>query len=361
MGVKLRENVKASGVKSLFLDIIISGKRYKEYLGLHLEPGKDQTTRVKNKETKQLAEAIRANRELELQSKEYNYTPRFKKNVDFVAYYGQFVEEYTHRDKRIVKYSYEWFKKLVEKEGLKSIRPNDITPALCKKYLELLQEGLHGETPYNYFTKFKRVVRQLLTDKIISEDPTAGIRVIRDESLKKDILSYEEIQKMANAYCGNDYVKRAFLFSLYTGMRWCDVSNLYYRNIDYSNCRLTYIQEKTKHSSKNSRVSIDLHPTSLKLLGNKKSPDELVFVLPSFTGCLKSLKAWTEKAGIDKKITWHCARHSFAMNLIGECGADIKTASSLMGHSSIKHTEKYTRALDELKKRAVNRLPDIEL
>lgn len=361
MGVKLRENVKSSGVKSLFLDISTDGKRYKEYLGLHLEPAKDATTRAKNKETRQLAEAIRANKELELQTRDYNYTPRFKKNVDFVAYYSKFVDDYTHRDKRIVKYSFEWFKTLLTEEKIKTIRPNELTPALCKKYLEIMQAKLHGETPYNYFTKFKRVVRQAQKDKLIIDNPTEGIRVVRDESLKKNVLNFNEIQKLADSYCGNPDVKRAFLFCLNTGMRWCDIVMLQYKNIDFANKRLTYTQEKTKYSSKNSAVLIDLNTTSLRLLGNKKEPNEFVFTLPSFTGCLKSLKQWVKKAGIDKKITWHCSRHSFAVNLLGECKVDIKTVSSLLGHSGLKNTEKYTRAVDELKNRAVNSLPAINL
>lgn len=361
MGVKLRENVKQTGVKSLFLDITINGHRYKEYLGLHLLPAKDAVSRTKNKETKRLAEVIRANKEIELQTREYNYTPQFKKNVDFIEYYSKFVKDYTHKDIRIVKYSLEWFKTLVEKENIKTIRPFELTPELCKKYLDLLQQNLHGETPYNYFTKFKRVVRQAYREKLIGDDPTESIKVIRDESLKKDILSFEEIQKLANGHCGNQYVKRAFLFCLNTGMRWCDIVKLQYKNIDYSNKRLTYTQEKTKHSSRNSTVTIDMNSTCMKLLGDKLKPDDFIFILPSHAGCLKSLDTWAKNAGIDKKITWHCARHSFAVNLLGECKADIKTVASLLGHSGIKHTEKYTRAVDELKHKAVNSLPDIEI
>lgn len=56
---------------------------------------------------------------------------------------------------------------------------------------------------------------------------------------------------------------------------------------------------------------------------------------------------------------FHCARHSFAVNLLGECHTDIKTVASLLGHSGLKHTEKYTRAVDSLKEKAVNALPEL--
>jgi len=78
-------------------------------------------------------------------------------------------------------------------------------------------------------------------------------------------------------------------------------------------------------------------------------------------GCLKDIRIWVKRAGIDKHITWHCARHSFAVNLLGECQTDIKTVASLLVHSGLKHTEKYTRAVDSLKEKAVNSLPEITL
>lgn len=54
-------------------------------------------------------------------------------------------------------------------------------------------------------------------------------------------------------------------------------------------------------------------------------------------------------------------RHRFTMNLLGEYQSDIKTVTSLLGHSGLNQIEKYTRAVDSLKEKAVNSLPDIEL
>ena len=76
--------------------------------------------------------------------------------------------------------------------------------------------------------------------------------------------------------------------------------------------------------------------------------------------CLKALKRWVKRAGIDKHISWHCARHSFAVNILNN-GANIKTVASLLGHSGLKHTEKYTRAIDSLKQDAINSLPELNL
>ena len=56
---------------------------------------------------------------------------------------------------------------------------------------------------------------------------------------------------------------------------------------------------------------------------------------------------------------FHVARHSFAVNILNN-GANIKTVASLLGHSGLKHTEKYTRAVDKLKEEAINSLPELK-
>ena len=91
-----------------------------------------------------------------------------------------------------------------------------------------------------------------------------------------------------------------------------------------------------------------------------KGKDNLIFELPSHTMCLKALRRWCAKAGIDKHITWHCGRHSFATNLL-ENGANVKVVADLLGHSGLSYVERYVRALDESKKRALNSLPAIDI
>ena len=58
-------------------------------------------------------------------------------------------------------------------------------------------------------------------------------------------------------------------------------------------------------------------------------------------------------------VLFHTARHSFAVNILNN-GANIKTVASLLGHSGLKHTEKYTRAVDKLKEEAINSLPELK-
>lgn len=59
-------------------------------------------------------------------------------------------------------------------------------------------------------------------------------------------------------------------------------------------------------------------------------------------------------------VLFHCARHSFITNIMAN-GANIKTAASLAGHSTTRHTEKYVHIIDELKQKAVDSLPDLTI
>ena len=85
----------------------------------------------------------------------------------------------------------------------------------------------------------------------------------------------------------------------------------------------------------------------------------IAFCLALFLTFLLSMEnKWVKRANIHKHITFHCARHSFITNIMAN-GANIKTAASLAGHSTTRHTEKYVHIIDELKQKAVDSLPDI--
>lgn len=158
-------------------------------------------------------------------------------------------------------------------------------------------------------------------------------------------------------------VRNAFIFCLYTGMRFCDVKDLRYSNIDYANKLLRFEQDKTKGHSARSWVTIPLNDGLIRLIGRPgegETKESLIFNLPSYESCCKSVKRWVKRAGIDKHISWHCARHSCAVNLLNN-GSNIKTVASILGHSGLKHIEKYTRAIDKLKQDAINSLTELNI
>jgi integrase len=118
---------------------------------------------------------------------------------------------------------------------------------------------------------------------------------------------------------------------------------------------LTKVRAKT-----DTETVVSLNSTAVSMLPDVGEPQDLVFTLPSNTGALKSLKNWVKRAELQKHITWHCARHSFATNLI-YYKTDVTIVSKLLGHSTLKYTQRYTHIAEELKRNAVNSLPGIDL
>jgi integrase/recombinase XerD len=143
--------------------------------------------------------------------------------------------------------------------------------------------------------------------------------------------------------------------SCFTGLRWVDIKDLQWKHIDLENEVLNKVQAKT-----DVKVSVTLNTNALSLLPEKGEKNEFVFALPSHTGALKTLKLWLKKAEIDKHITWHCARHSFATNLI-VYDTDVLIVSKLLGHNTLKYTQRYTHVANDLKKKATDSLPKINI
>lgn len=354
--VTLREKKLANGNLSLYLDINYNGKRQYDFLKLY--PKKNPRTpeeRNESKEAYSLAEEIRSTKESAIKYSEHGLiSPKLRK-LNFLDYCDTFLDNYPNTDKRIVKYCLKHFKTFINDiKGLSQILPSQLTEDLVTQFKKYLDDNFNGETPYNFFTKFKKICKQAHKEKILKENPALSVINRRKEGLKKDILMPIEIQKLAKAECNNDEVRRAFLLSLNTGLRYVDIKALTWGQV-YENQIIIKSQKKTGES-----VYIDLNINSKRVLGETQGKrEELVFKLPSHTYCLKILKAWTKDAGINKNISWHSARHSFAVNLLSG-NANIKTVSSLLGHAGLKHTEKYTRVVNALKEQAVKNLPEIE-
>ena len=378
---KLRQSTLLDGRISLYLEyylgriqwideetgkIKVKHNRKKEALNLYLTANpRTSQERETNRAVLELAKEIRAEREQELK-KDRTGKRLFKaKNVNFLNSFESYISSYTKKDNRVMQMALNRFRDfLTEKYPIYAshIRPEQLDKDMMLAFVEYLQAHSVGGGAKSVYQRFKKFVRYATEHDIVIKNPCAGVVCIADDqTLRKDVLSLDEMELLiSTTYEGqNPSIRHAFIFCLYTGMRFCDVDTLKYGNIDRSNKLLIFEQAKTQGKSAASGVITPLNGGLLSLIG--AGPDEaLVFDLPSHTMCLKALRRWVKRAGIDKHITWHCARHSFAVNILNN-GANIKTVASLLGHSGLKHTEKYTRAVDSLKQAAIDSLPALKL
>lgn len=346
--------------------------RRKENLNLYLIANpKTPFDKNQNKETLQLAKKIRFEREQELLEKQDGYRLKKDRQIDFLEYFQTYIDGYTKKDIRMVQMALNRFKDFLNDTPeyacfVKGMKPEQMDKDMMIAFAEYLQSRSKGEGAKSIYQRFKKVVKYAIEHDVMTKNPCNGVTIkIDDQILRKDVLSLDEEKALINThYEGeNPNIRRAFIMCLYCGLRFCDVKDLTFANVDYSNRLLKFEQNKTKGHSANSGVVIPLNEGLLQLIGkptDEQSKDSLIFPLPSYEMCNKAVKRWVKRAGIEKHISWHCARHSFAVNILNE-GANIKTVASLLGHSGLKHTEKYTRAVDELKQKAINSLPELDI
>lgn len=380
---KLGAKVLSDGRESLFLDFYLgydmavsskTGKEYKrvnnkrEFLSLYLwQAPRTPMERQQNKETLEVAKRLRFERGQQLLEDAEGYRLKKDRDINFLDWMWNYYEAYTKADKRHIKRAYNVFIDFLNTtpeyvKFAKRIKPQQLTKEMMIAFTEYLQGRFIGEGAHTLYARFKKVIKAAVEADVMRKNPTTAVSIkIDNGALKKDVLSLDEIECLISThYTGeNPDIRRAFIFCLYCGLRWCDVKDLTFANVDFSNRLLKFEQAKTKGHSAASAVVIPLNDGLLALIGEGKR-DEVIFPLPSHNMCLKALRHWTARAGIEKHITWHCARHSFAVNILNN-GANIKTVASLLGHSGLKHTEKYTRAVDSLKQEAINSLPELHL
>ncbi len=359
--VVLREKKLANDNLSLYLDIYRDGVRSYEFLKLYVNANpRTPADRLSNKETLELAETIRTQRESEMNHSAFGLVAPTKQKVLYQDFVKSYIKSYTKRDLRMIQAVNERFKDFLTAKmpGVKfgALLLTKIDKTMMVRFVEYLKEKSTGEGGHSYFKRFKKILKYAVERGIIANSPAVGVVYKTTEGLRKDILSNDEIKLLAQTPCQNPNIKRAFILCCCTGLRFCDVAALTYSSIDFATGKMKVDQAKTGKP-----VMVDLNLTARKIIGEAGDPNTLVFELPTLNGCNGTLDAWVKRAEINKHITWHCARHSFAVNLLTSAEKpDIKTVSSTLGHTSLKHTEKYTRVVDELKKKAVNALPEYD-
>lgn len=204
-------------------------------------------------------------------------------------------------------------------------------------------------TAVTYFSIFKAALKQAFIDGYLTTDLSAKTKGIPEQESRREYLTVEELNILAGTPCERDVLKRAALFSALTGLRHCDIQKLRWKEISMNGdqAQLHFTQQKTK--------GVEYMPISqqaLDLCGEPREPEQLVFEdLPDPAWISKPLKRWIEAAGITKRITFHCFRHTYATLQLSS-GTDIYTVSKMLGHTNVKTTQIYAKVVDEKKSKA---------
>lgn len=204
-------------------------------------------------------------------------------------------------------------------------------------------------TASTYFSIFKAGLKQAFVDGYLTIDISAKIKGIKEQESRREHLTVEELNTLATTPCNRPILKRAALFSALTGLRHCDIQKLKWKEIqtDGDKAILNFTQQKTK--------GVEYMPISAQayqLCGEPRNPEQLVFEdLPDPSWISKPLERWIQSAGITRKITFHCFRHTYATLQLAN-GTDIYTVSKMLGHTNVRTTQVYAKVVDEKKQKA---------
>lgn len=373
--IRLRTRLLKDDRSSIYLDLYHNGKREYEYLKLYLIPEKSRADKETNKKTMQLAEAIKAKRIVDYQNGKFGFHQP-EHNIRFFDYYSAMCEKRKGAPESRGNWGnwYSCYKHLKIYEKNEDITFDDITPEWVQGFKDYLENDAKAWSPryereleyhklsrnskLSYFNKLRACIHQALADGVISDNPLRGVDNFKAEESKRMYLTIDEIKAITAADCPAPGVKRAFLFSCLTGLRRSDIMKMTWSEVhkqgEYT--RIIFKQKKTS-----GQEYIDITPQAAELLGERRNPTDLVFndfLTASATN--HAIKVWMLRAGITKEITFHCARHTFAVMML-DIGTDIYTVSKLLGHRELSTTQIYAKVLDKTKQAAVMNIPDIGL
>jgi integrase len=309
-----------------------------------------------------LAEYARAKREQQIFSGAWGLQDRTSSKMSLHAYLTKMAEGRNKQKDRVHKVL-TW---LEEYPGGKSIQIGQVTTKWFTNFQNYLlkDSGLSAQSASSYAYAVKMALRQAVRENILLTDPSEGVKGITIPEPDREYLELEEIKKLSRVVLGGKLgaeVKKAFIFACYCALRVSDLRSLAWGDIEHttSGAQIVKRQVKTK-----SRVVVPLHNSAWEIIndGSIHNRNEPVFPLlsKSKTDTNKYLIQWTEKAGIQKHITWHAARRT-CPSLLHESGVDIYTIQKICGHSHVKTTGLYTRVSDKSLREAVNSLPAIEI
>ena len=362
--VKLRKRERTKGGYSLYLDITVDGKRTYEYLKLYLVPEVSRADKLKNQETMRFAEAIKAQRVIEIQNGRFGFENRKTAKINLFKYWDVVMERRKKEDS-VGNYG-NWYSvktHLLKYAGTGNVRMCDVDEKFCQGFKDYLENAvtksnkpLSPNSKNSYFIKFRVFMQTALQEGVIYKNPCAGIKPAAQSEEKREYLTMDELKVLAQTPCCKDVLKRAFLFSCLTGLRWSDVNKLRWSDVREQDGfkRIVFRQKKTKNLE-----YLDINEQASALMGDRTDDDNRVFVGLKYSAQMNlELQRWCMIAGITKKITFHCARHTFAVMLL-TLGTEIYTVQKLLGHKELKTTQIYADILDKKKQEAVTKLPQI--
>ena len=372
--VKLWFKPLPSGNKSIYLFIRQGSKKEYERLDLILVPEIDRISKYKNDQMLQLAKKIQAERHLTISAEEHGFkNTSSKSKVNAIQYIDMLANESLKRTGNKRSYYHTLLslnRHLIEYAGTDTVPFKIVNEAFVKGFISYLRTAksfnkpknapppmLAQNTRHKLYEKLKFVINRAVKDSIIKANPCLNIDTSdkpKAEESKREYLTINELKTLTNTNCSNDNLKRAFIFCCLTGIRYGDIKKIKWGDLhtdNKGNTELQFKQQKTK-----GQMYLQISEQALKWLPdrNNANDNDVIFTIPKNDYANKVIGRWVKEAGINKKITFHCSRHTAATMLL-TLGVSLEVTGKLLGHGKISTTAIYGKIVNEARRAAVDK------
>ena len=376
--IHLRQKELANGCSRLYLDYYNpSTKKHEyEYLEYTLKPVIIPTDQVDNMNALTAANALKADRTAELIARQAGLTHIRQSKVLLIDWMNICAKDAESRANTINRSTWgntiRLTAELIRQYAGEKTQLADVDKEFVIGFVEFLRHGHTIERDHRQHTlapgtahKRYQCLRFALAEaqregyiKLNPCDQLKSTERIKAPKSTRAYLTIEELKRLESTPTSAEKLRRVYLFMCYCGLRISDAKRLTWADINTSGepWNITILQQKTQ-----TPLYFPLSKKARNYLPERgdAAPTDLVFQdLPTEPALNRSLKLWTKRAGIDKNLTLHTARHSYATTLLSK-GVDLYTVSKLLGHSEVSTTQIYAKIIDQKKVDAVNKLNDL--
>lgn len=355
--VTLRARTLPSGNVQLYLYSCFKGKPTRFSVGI-LNPELTEETKARNTEIVRMAEAEAGIRNADAIRQGHGLEPQQKRNVLLSDYLEHLIKSKTFSKQtnvslNMLAYHVGAYKTaqikiaLIDKTWIEGfityLRKDAISRVTTKK-----RKQITDNTKARLFEMLEITLARAVKDGIIQKSPANELKSNEKPRYNKEAREYlttEEVEKLMQTPCSNEQLKRAFLFSVFTGLRWSDIIALKWDEMkeDDNGKYFLLTMKKTKK-----QIRIYLSEIGASFLPERTAEgDALIFRgLPNNTNTNKHLRIWAKNAGItDKWICFHVARHTFATMMLNN-DTPLEMVAKMLGHTRLSTTEIYAKILN---------------
>lgn len=231
------------------------------------------------------------------------------------------------------------------------ISVNDVNPKLITSFEIFLrtQYKLSNNYVMKMIQRFRSIYQVAIDNGWAHKNPFVRFK-LKFENTERGYLTMDELTKLMNKQLISkrlEQIRDVFVFSCFTGLAYCDARALTREHIIVGTNETPWL--RTHRQKTSTPVDVPLLDVPLQILAKYEGccPNGKLLPIPSNQKCNDYLKEIAAICGIEKRLTFHLARHTFATTVTLTNGVPIESVSKMLGHRSLKTTQIYAKIVND--------------